>query len=708
MENFNSVLKNHFIKIPIIQRDYAQGRRNKIANEIRENFLSSILEVLLEKKTLHLDFIYGSEKGADFFPLDGQQRLTTLFLLHWYFGKKQGKDINHLKRFTYETRASSGDFSNNLVDAEIDFLDGSIKDQILDSNWFVSLWENDPTIKSMLVMIASIHDKFSNYGFYDELDNINFHFFLLKDFGLDDDLFIKMNARGKPLTEFEIFKARFEQHLIELDEDLKDQFSNKIDNEWNDFFWSYAVRDESFVVDAYFMNFFYYITRMIHHSKNESLVENDDFELIKDVYSDPESVKFLFKTLDNLAIINDRLTTIFSKEEYEIGKVCLFSTPIDLVDKAVLAGFQNIQQRVLLFLIISDVNKAGDSQELVKLVRFARNLMIRNRHLKRGKINYTGDLIYGNVHHLFNLFLPLVGVDVYDKLNMDAELGKAGIRKESYEQEITKIENINNNSLLADEIYELEDFKFLRGDLSYFMSTNQNVLSKTNVLIRKYFEEDQVDVIRGMMSVDNYALYIGWTYLGDKYFLGKDNSWEILLTPKGGGDDEFDYSKFFSNVLESYDNSKQSVDKMVESYLESDPKKNWCYYFAKYKNMGATITELTRDESTVSLVGNYEIEKLGGSNLNAYHLNPYVYTISKRCDGFSVEEEQYDYCSCLKKGKIKIFSENRGWKLTGLDKKKYSKLIADFGVNFEGDTAWLKEADGQDRIEVMEAFSKML
>ena len=45
---------------------------------------------------------------------------------------------------------------------------------------------------------------------------ITFQLLKLDEFGLSDDLYIKMNARGKPLTNFETFKARFGQDLEAL------------------------------------------------------------------------------------------------------------------------------------------------------------------------------------------------------------------------------------------------------------------------------------------------------------------------------------------------------------------------------------------------------------------------------------------------------------------------------------------------------------
>ena len=86
--NFFELIDNQKrIEIPIIQRDYAQGREDK--KEIRDNFLNALQESISNNRKIQLDFIYGSKIEESFQPLDGQQRLTTLFLLHWYACMKE-------------------------------------------------------------------------------------------------------------------------------------------------------------------------------------------------------------------------------------------------------------------------------------------------------------------------------------------------------------------------------------------------------------------------------------------------------------------------------------------------------------------------------------------------------------------------------------------------------------------------------------------
>ncbi|MBT3806464.1 MAG: DUF262 domain-containing protein [Desulfobacula sp.] len=295
--------KKFKIEIPIIQRDYAQGRYS--STEVRVLFLDALYNYLDENKSNRdLDFVYGSIRETDgetyFIPLDGQQRLTTLFLLHWYLAgisdntatlreflaTDDGEVIK--SNFTYETRTSSREFCDELIANTIDFdnllpsdegMENNLSQTIQDIGWYYLSWENDPTIQSMLTMLDAIHAKFKDKPeFFDRLvDNrnpiITFLFLNLKEFKLTDDLYIKMNARGKPLTTFENFKAKFEQHIGKLDWGKADQrkfsfeagerilspkdyFVHKIDTIWANLFWKYRnVNGKDNSYDDELMNF---------------------------------------------------------------------------------------------------------------------------------------------------------------------------------------------------------------------------------------------------------------------------------------------------------------------------------------------------------------------------------------------------------------------------------------------------------------------
>lgn len=111
---FIEILNKWNIIIPVIQRDYAQGRIDEKTNKIRDNFIESVKYNLNNNNSMTLDFVYGKTEGLDFIPLDGQQRLTTLFLLHWYsiqkhsFGNEDERNnvVSLLGKFSYKTRES--------------------------------------------------------------------------------------------------------------------------------------------------------------------------------------------------------------------------------------------------------------------------------------------------------------------------------------------------------------------------------------------------------------------------------------------------------------------------------------------------------------------------------------------------------------------------------------------------------------------------
>ncbi|RYE56936.1 MAG: DUF262 domain-containing protein, partial [Sphingobacteriales bacterium] len=292
------------IEIPIIQRDYAQGRSDRGSQEVRSTFIETLLEHLQSGENIDLDFIYGSMKESDaniFIPLDGQQRLTTLFLLHWYLAHKEGERDNFLtifhhdekSRFTYETRTSSREFCDALVVSGLDIdnlIDDSISETIKDAPWFYLSWQDDPTIQSMLTMLDEIHDKFKDtkdlFGKLLETEEpvITFQFLNLDAFKLTDDLYIKMNARGKQLSPFENFKAKFEQYIRELTFNATKQyflehenirrlvpvheyFSFKIDTDWANLFWKYK-NDTTKVFDEQLMNFLKVMATNYVASKN--------------------------------------------------------------------------------------------------------------------------------------------------------------------------------------------------------------------------------------------------------------------------------------------------------------------------------------------------------------------------------------------------------------------------------------------------------
>jgi len=254
------------MQIPMIQRPYAQGRKSQ--QSIRNKFLNDIFNALCDpkKEKYELNFLYGTfvnedELGGTFELLDGQQRLTTLFLLHWYFAiQEKIKDADfvfpaYLHKFVYQTRTTSTDFLNKLVDSQI-VIDGIPSKSIRKASWYSKSFDKDTTIDSMLRMLDAISIKYqevSGWLEYGSLEKLKFYVLELNGFGLSEELFIKMNARGLQLTPFENFKADLIGYMMKQPEyshfvrmtlskfDRKvpywQNYSSLIDCKWSDLFW---------------------------------------------------------------------------------------------------------------------------------------------------------------------------------------------------------------------------------------------------------------------------------------------------------------------------------------------------------------------------------------------------------------------------------------------------------------------------------------
>ncbi len=316
--SFWELLSDYKIEIPKIQRDYAQGRTDIAIVKIVDKFLDDIKNSIQNSDELNLDFVYGRVENTILIPLDGQQRLTTLFLVHWYIALKENRLTDEIKttllKFTYETRVSSEDFCKKLVSENIDYnsINGSIRNTITDSKWYFLSWELDPTVSAMLNMLDTIHEKFKDIDglLFKKLEqeiNITFQFLPLEQFKLTDELYIKMNARGKPLTEFENFKANFSQFLQSIEE------KSKLDNEWLDIFWNLEKSENPEIVtenvDEKFFNFFKNITLNFYAETydidREFINKYNLFDTYDKVYANEKYVNQITKIFDGLVHFND-------------------------------------------------------------------------------------------------------------------------------------------------------------------------------------------------------------------------------------------------------------------------------------------------------------------------------------------------------------------------------------------------------------------
>lgn len=313
MSTFLQAFKNKgAITIPPIQREYVQPLDKNIINGFVETLLKSFSDDIHKD----LNYLYGVNKKEGFEPIDGQQRLTTLWLVYLYVAARN--DVPLEIRLEYKTRDFAADFCNQLFENSLTWIkhSGEISSYIVDSPWFIASWLENVTVNSILKALDVIDSRFASLNcnpqilwekMSQEESPVTFAFKDTEDLG--DDIYVKMNARGKSLTDFENLKSWLDDRLrnlvrlnrnstispsfgygeMNLDENFLDSWRNLMDNEWTDLFWKNRNRNDVYPeeIDDEQMRLFYSIAYFIWAAKSpkdRKHILKEDID-IKDIIS---------------------------------------------------------------------------------------------------------------------------------------------------------------------------------------------------------------------------------------------------------------------------------------------------------------------------------------------------------------------------------------------------------------------------------------
>lgn len=645
--SFKSFLEQYHVVIPMVQRDYAQGRTTDDVTRVRNRFLDAIKSYLVKSEddndVMKMDFIYGEteqvrstttankQEKIIVTPLDGQQRLTTLYLLHWYAAKKgvvEASNYEFLNNFTYDIRPSSRDFCSHLLQYVPDW-SLSFHDQLVDQNWFMGEWLNDPTVIGMLVMLDSINYKFGNIAnlweiLTGEKARIVFYFLPLSENGLSDELYIKMNSRGKKLTAFEHFKAEYED-LYEKDSDEARTVNHKFDVEWADTFFPYRNQDD--IVDNEFMKYFFYVSHILCYEQGIKK-SNDEFELIKLIYSDsPNAVanrKYFedafdcwYRVMKDYGSIDNFFAKYLSGFTYEKGKVTTFKSVYEYLDTqnffhACVKLYQvnnNFSYSDFLFLygiITYLINKdAIKEDEFIDRLRTLRNLIWNSNSGEiRGDADYMKDLLC-EVKDL--MLAGVINKELSHKFN--------GIQ---IDEEIEKKEK--KQELDIENLHKFEDHPLIYGYASVLGYDNLGLVDTFASLFDS--TPEFVKIHRAMLAIDNYMQTDS-----NRYYMGNHNrsTWSQLLH-KSRNRNNFEKTMAVLRMLLQRIKNGESLDIIINKYLsekEEEQTFDWRYYFVKYPDMlrGAD-GELTWDDSN-----DYICTTLNKHQFNGQHWNPFLNVI---------------------------------------------------------------------------------
>ena len=220
--------ENDKIIVPDLQRDYCWG--DHIPSNSTETLVSSFMDSLLKldrSRDITMGLIYGyydKELTPNHLQLcDGQQRLTTLFLILGVLNRKAGDDrykdilISNFEleeddkepHLLYGIRESSLYFLSDLTIYY--FLNSNLSLSDLDKQpWFLNSYNNDPTIISIKCAIETIEAKLASnddnekpdiYSFGDFLiERLKFLFYDMNNRLNGEETFVVINTTGEPLT----------------------------------------------------------------------------------------------------------------------------------------------------------------------------------------------------------------------------------------------------------------------------------------------------------------------------------------------------------------------------------------------------------------------------------------------------------------------------------------------------------------------------
>lgn len=623
------------IEIPIIQRDYAQGRDSGTVARIRANFLDALHDALTTRTPISLDFVYGDVVGGTLRPLDGQQRLTTLFLLHWYLAWRAGslEQESGWKRFEYATRPSARRFCECLVESSPP-AGAKLRPWFEDQPWFLHTWQHDPTIQSMLVMLEAIDERFAGVDFVAawarlvdaDAPGISFHLLPIEQMGLSEDLYIKMNSRGKPLTPFENFKARFEQMLEHSCPDRVEEFAQKIDGAWADLLWPFRGSDD--IVDDEFLRYLQFITDVCEW--HDGRLPVGDFEdLAERVYGTQNEnaarhVDFLIRSFD--AWVETDIYAVFSAifslapaklDSDDTSKVVLFGPPgstVNLFSECCSGQVRRSAPRTLLLYAVL-LHRLHDTAEFPRRLRVLRNLLeASSNEIRADKM----PALLADVRHLI-VEGALDGIETFNQAQVADEKLKA--------------EMLGKAPALERSLFHLEDHPLLRGGLAAFELEVANFERRARAF-HEVFAEANLPLLTGaLLAAGDYSQRINHRFLQLGSSVDRGQWREEILTGSSrahlaGVRDAL--GRVLDVVAAREGDVRSALVAFTQAWLENtDHAKglDWRWYFVRYPEMRAGRSGIYA--SATGALG-YSVCMLDKKAMSSYYRDPYLTAIRQQ------------------------------------------------------------------------------
>ena len=648
LRNIDSAGSIRRIEIPLIQRDYAQGRQDASAAVIRASFLEVLHSALVgaNPSRIGLDFVYGDIDSTDqaFRPLDGQQRLTTLFLLHWYIAHRISIPLERepWTAFDYATRPSARLFCKRLVASPPPAECTDPASWVRDQTWFQYVWKHDPTIQSMLTMITAIHRRFAaaDLGVAwrrltdDAAPAISFHLLPIREMGSPADLYIKMNSRGKPLTEFENYKARLEALIAPIDP--AQELAHKIDGNWADVFWAYRGSDD--LIDGKLFNYLSFLIEVCEW--RQGTVETGTIESRTRALFDANNpaaqdhLRYLIGAFDTWAASDPSpyFTALFASAGQETsaagplplflssGKTNLFASCINTYEQArgTTRVFTFGQQLLLCAVLAYRTGHSTDVDDTLKRrVRIIRNLIEASENQIR----------------LDNM--PLLLAEVEDIALNGLHSDSTSFNRDQFDEELVKAAFLETHPHLAPTVFELEDHEILRGSLVAFELDADSLPQRTSAFSDLFCSREHWTSLTGaLLAAGSYPRPRDRARRSFQFGVGERGSEAAWRSVLGAGSrsalavTRSAFMKLLDAVAEQGDveTALNSLREQAIQDYETEGRFDWRYYLVKYDEMreGRSGIYFGRDGDL-----GYSLCMLHRTQRNSNYRDPYLLAVWK-------------------------------------------------------------------------------
>lgn len=503
-----------------------------------------------------------------------------------------------MKKFSYETRYSARYFCIDLVDYKPEFKT-AISKEIVNQALFPLDWENDPTISSMLVMLDAIDDKFKDVtDLWDKLKEncVTFYFLPINDMGLTDELYIKMNSRGKPLTLFEHFKAELEREIRSIDEQRANRIMGKIDRDWTDLLWEYrnsgSGSSDDNIIDDEFLRYFKFICDVICYRQNESPLgrSNDEFDLLQQYFSAkcPDAIKNIetmesfFDCWCNIPGYDSPTDFLksFMANKHESGKILVENRFNLNIFEDCLHAYSDKTGRIRQFplnriVLLYAITTYLQNVDKVTEADFRRKIRIVN-NLIRNSEDEVSDRTDRNR-------MPAILAEA-DAIIMNGAIDDSienNFNVSQLSEEKEKITFIDANPAMQETMFELEDHFLLNGQIS--------IVGLENLAYTKRFESlfkcslDRIDC--AMMALGDYGQVERnkWRY---QYGSTYQFAWDGLFHKSANSGFDNTKSILISLLDTNEEFTNEVLKKIADDYLQECESNNlypFRYYYIKYR-----------------------------------------------------------------------------------------------------------------------------